>query len=174
MIFNSISISMNYYTFSNNVILFFIFYFGASFVPKRLINSRFISMNYCYGSFLQQCHFFLSLFSFLCIEIDFQVNISQYELLLWSTFSNNVIFSFYFSFWYDRNIMLFSLLLFFRKIRLSVNIHKLRVHFTIIYLWRHRFDSGSTAGPTSEPWTGNFSGSITGPVLKTMLISDVL
>ena len=37
---------------------------------------------------------------------------------------------------------------------------------------RYRFDSGPTAGPTSEPWTGNFSGSITSPVLKTLEFVD--
>ena len=36
---------------------------------------------------------------------------------------------------------------------------------------RPRFDHGSTTGSTSEPWTGNFSGSMTGPVLKTLDLS---
>ena len=36
------------------------------------------------------------------------------------------------------------------------------------------FNHSSTISLTVEPWTGNFSNSMTGPILKTLLITKVL
>ena len=90
----------------------FVFFFGASFVPKKLVSNPIcISMNYCCGPLSPTMSFlFCFVFLFWSLlwekEISFQLNIYWYELLLWVFFqrchflffSNNVIFSFCFVF----------------------------------------------------------------------------